>query len=69
MKTERTLMVHIHWASDERDQWSHARLHNFPGNKLYGIHKYAVFFYHIVIISDINYHNMVKKYCILMYTI
>jgi len=27
------------------------------------------FFYHIVIISDINYHNMVKKYFILMYTI
>ena len=22
-----------------------------------------------VIVSDINYHNMVKKYCILMYTI
>ena len=40
---------------------SHARLNNFPGNKLCGIHKYTVFFYHIVIISDANYHNMVKK--------
>ena len=29
----------------------------------------AVFFHHIVPVSDINYHNMVKKYCILMYTI
>ena len=29
----------------------------------------AIFFHHIVIVSDINYHNMVKKYCILMYTI
>ena len=28
----------------------------------------AVFFHHIVIVSCINYHNMVKKYCILMYT-
>ena len=28
----------------------------------------AVFFHHFVIVSDINYHNMVKKYCILMYT-
>ena len=24
------------------------------------------FFYHIVIIFDISYHNMVKKYCILI---
>ena len=56
--------MHIHWASDARDQWSHARLHNFPDNKLYGIHKYTVFFYHIVIVYVRNYHNMVKKYCL-----
>ena len=29
----------------------------------------AVFFHHIVNVSDINYHNMVKKYCIHMYSI
>ena len=32
-----------------------------PGNKLYGILKYTVFFYHIVILYVRNYHNMVKK--------
>ena len=37
-------MVHIHWASHARNQWSLARLHIFSGNKLYGIHKYTVFF-------------------------
>ena len=57
------LMVHIHWASHARNQWSHARLHIFPGNKLYGIHKYTVFVYHIVIVYVRSYHNMVKKYC------
>ena len=29
---------------------------------------YTVFFHHIVIASEKNYHNMVKKYCIHMYT-
>ena len=33
----------------------------FRGNKLYDIHKYTVFSYQIVIISDISYNNMVKK--------
>ena len=58
-------MVHIHWASHARNQWSHARfqfLFLMQGFK-------ALVFRHIVIVSDINYHNMVKKYCILMYTI
>ena len=56
-------MVHIHWASHARNQRSHARLHIFSGNKLYGLHKYTAFFYHIVIVYVRNYHNMVKKYC------
>ena len=38
------LMVHIHWASHARNQWSHVRPHIFPGNKLYGMHQYIVFF-------------------------
>ena len=28
------------------------------------MHKYTVFFYHIVIVYVRNYHNMVKKYCL-----
>ena len=39
------------------------------GNQQYGIHKYTVFFYHIVMVYIRNDHNMVKKYCILIYTI
>ena len=54
---QNTVMVHIHWASHAWNQWSHARLQFFflmQGFK-------AVFFHHIVIVSDINYHNMVKN--------
>ena len=40
----RLLKVHIHWASDARNQWSHSRLHSFPSNQQYGIHKNTVFF-------------------------
>ena len=58
------VMVHIHWASHARNQWSHARLHIFPGKKLNGIHKYTVFFNHILIVYVRNYHNKVKKYCL-----
>ena len=29
---------------------------------------YTVYFHHIMIVSDKNHHNMVKKYCIHMYT-
>ena len=57
-------MVHILWASHARNQWSDARLHIFLGNKLYGIHKYTVFFYQIVIVYVRYYHNIVKKYCL-----
>jgi len=53
----RTFMVHIHWASHARNQWSHARLQFFFLMQGFT----AVFFHHIVIVSDINYHNMVKK--------
>ena len=60
-------MVHIYWVSDARDQWSHARLHKFPGNKLCGIYKYTILVYHIVIVYVRNDHNMVKKYSIPMY--
>ena len=63
------LMVHIHWASDARDPWSHAGLPSFPDNQHHGMHMYTVFLYHIVIVSDKNYHNMVKNYFTLMYTI
>ena len=62
------LMVHIHWTSDALDPWSHVRLYNFPGNKLYGIHKCTVFFHHIVTVSDKKMHNMVKKNYIHMHT-
>ena len=61
---ESTAMENIHWASHARNQWSHARLHIFAGNILYGILNYTVFFYHIVIVYVRNYHNMVKKYCL-----
>ena len=47
---------------------AHARLHNFSDNKLYGMHKYTIFFHHIVIVLVRNYHNMVKKYYIHIYT-
>ena len=63
-----TIMVHKHWASDARNQWSHARLHNFLCNQQCGMHMYTVFFHNIVIVLARNYHNMVKKYCIHMYT-
>ena len=63
-----SLKVHIHWASHARDPWSHARLHSFPGNQQCCLHMYTVFFHHIVIVFVRNYHNMVKKYCIHMYT-
>ena len=33
-------MVHIYWASDARNQWSHAKLHIFLGNQQCGIHMY-----------------------------
>ena len=46
------IMVHIHWASHARNQWSHARLHIFLGKQQCGIHMYAVFFHYIVIVSD-----------------
>ena len=55
------LMVHIHWASDARNQWSHSRLHNFPGNKLYGMHKNKILLYYIVIVYVRNDHTMVKN--------
>ena len=62
-------MVHIHLASHARDQWSHGRLHIFLGNKLYGIHKYTVFF---LPYCDHFRHKLSqydKKYCILIYAI
>ena len=71
--------VHLYWTSVlvcsicamhiARDPWSCARLHSFPGNQQCGIHVYTVLFHHIVIVSDKNYHNMVKKFCMHMYTI
>ena len=68
--SEGLVKVHIHWASHARDPWSHARLHSFPGNQKCGLHKhiYTVFFHHIVIVFVRNYHNMVNKYCIHIYT-
>ena len=62
-----SIKVHIHWASHARDLWSHTRLYSFLGKQQSGTYKYTVFFHHIVIVSDKNYHNMVKKYCILIY--
>ena len=63
-------MVHIHWASDAQDPWSHVRLHNFQGNELYGIHKYTLFFlpYYDHFWHKISQYGK-KKYCLLMYTI
>ena len=52
-----SLLVHIHWASHARNQWSHVRLQFFF--LMQGF--IAVFFHHIVIVSDITYHNMVKN--------
>ena len=62
------LIVHIHWASDARDQRSHAGLHSFKANQQCGIHMYTAFFHYIVIVFVRNYHNMVNTYCIHMYT-
>ena len=51
-------LVHIHWASHVRDQLSHAR----PREPIsWYTYLYSIFFK--------NYHNIVKKYSILMYTI
>ena len=61
------LMVHIHWASHARDPWSHARFHSFAGNPVVYTFVHSIF-HHIVIVSDKNYHNKVKKYCIHLYT-
>ena len=56
-----TKSAHVYWASHARDPWFHARLHSFPSNQQCGIHMYTVFVHHIIIVSDINYHNMVKN--------